>query len=93
MNDVSEVSPLCRGGVQVGPELLFDELHPRLVPGGQDGLGVQAALVESPQLAQLVLPASLCLAQPEDQICNIMIFSCLKYFQPEAEVRPSVWRS
>ena len=47
---------------------MLDELHPRLVPGGQDGLGVQAALVESPQLAQLVLPAGPCLTQPEDQI-------------------------
>ena len=67
MNDVSEVSPVPQGRVQVGPELLSDELDGRLVAAGPDGLRVHTALVEDPHLPQLSSPG-VRLAQAEDEV-------------------------
>ena len=56
MYDVSEVSAVCQVRVEVGTELLFDELHSRLVARRPDALRLHTALVEHPQLAELTSP-------------------------------------
>ena len=65
MYDVSEVSPVSQGRVEVGSELMFDELHSRLVSRRPDGLCLHTGLVEGLQLPELTFPG-VWLAQPED---------------------------
>ena len=67
MNDVSEVAPVSQVRVEVGAELLFDEVHSWLVSSGPDGVGVQTTLVEHPQLPELS-SSGVRLAQSEDEV-------------------------
>ena len=70
VDHIRQVSGIPELGTEVGPEVVGDEVHRRLVPQPADGVGVQAALVEPLEFDELLV---LTVIKPQDEVWRISV--------------------